>query len=430
VANHESAFLGRRSLVKAYRNYRVIFLLVLLIAFLKLSVAQQNGQTTGNSTSGGKTGGTESSAQQGTSSKINSRVASTQTKQPIFFTGAVLKEDGTPPPFGAVVELDCEGTVTRVATVKLNGQFDFQLGGDNRLSNVIPDASQSNDQYFFDEGLSSTSSSIANFQMATPTSMFSARFMGCQVCARLQGYRSSVLRLSEGPLFNQNELGTIVVYPLERARGATVSVVKLLVPKTAKKSRDKAKKVLQKKKYDEAEALLKAAIEVFPKYGEAWLDLGEVYQRQHRNDEARRAYTKAIEIDGQYLDPQLRLSWLALTEQKWQEAADLVERALALGPAGLPEIYYVSALSNYNLNRLEIAEESARHLLRLDSEHLFPQAFLILANILTRKNDPGGSIVQLQQYLKYAPKAPDTATIRSLLQEKEKFAGTGTKENK
>jgi len=404
--------------MRSFGVFRVILALSFLLVLLPQITAQQSDQIPGSSGSADKTAGKESSIQQGPAAKSNSRATLPQVSRPVVFTGAVVQEDGTPPPYGAAIELDCGGSTTKVATVRVNGFFEFQLGESSRAGNLIPDASEPNSKNFFDGGFNNTNSLASGLLSNTSASMSSTRFMGCQLRAQLQGYRSSVVRLSGGPFSTRNHLGTIVIYPIQRAQSTAVSVASMLVPKEAKKSRDQARKALRKEKFAEAETLLKAAVESYPKYGEAWLDLGDVYQRQNRNEEARRAYIKAMETDSFFASPRLRLSWIALSEQKWQEAADFAERALALEPAGLPETYFVSALSNYNLNRLDMAEESSRQVLRLDSNHLFPQAFLILANILARKNDNEGSVAQLRQYLKYAPNAPDTSTVRAVLKEK------------
>jgi len=97
----------------------------------------------------------------------------------------------------------------------------------------------------------------------------------------------------------------------------------------ARKSRERALKAFRKEKFDEAEELLNAAIKDYANYSEAWFDLGRVSQKQGRNQAARDAYAKSIEIDKLFVSPYIELAWLSLSELKWQEAADLTERALA-----------------------------------------------------------------------------------------------------
>jgi hypothetical protein len=84
-------------------------------------------------------------------------------------------------------------------------------------------------------------------------------------------------------------------------------------------------------------------------------------------------------------------------------------------------------MANYNLDKLDIAEKSAQQVLRLDSDHIFPKAFLILANVLVKKNDVGSAIVLLRQYLKYAPDASEAADICLFLREQERLSNVAAK---
>jgi tetratricopeptide (TPR) repeat protein len=359
-------------------------------------------------------------------SSSNSQNTPQFTPQNVILQGEVVQEDGTPPPFGAVIEIVCGNSTRRAATVNLKGHFAIEIGNNAPQSNIIPDASESGAPGAFNQNSTDRGLPNSNLPFAAQSfgSSISARLMGCGLRAQLAGYRSSMLMLDSGFLSWQNEVGTIVVYPAERVRGVTISVASLQAPKDAKKSRERALNAFRKGKFDEAEEFLKAAIKAYPKYGDAWSDLGQAYQRQGRNQEARDAYTKAIELDELFVNPYIRLGGLALSERKWQEASDLTEHALSLDPVSFPEVYYLNALANLQLNRLDIAEKSARQEQRLDSAHQIPQVFLVLANILARKNDTQGSIAELQDYLKYAPHAKDAATVRSVLDQQEKDVKT------
>ena len=409
-------------------SIRIIFA-VLILALLPYAVAQQGGQGggTGGTGSTGGTGGTSSKPSQGSPTTISP--SSPQTTQPqmpqqIFISGNVVQDDGSPPPFGAVIELDCGSTVIKEATVSTNGHFAFQLGDPARFSNVLPDASQrysgpfdrSSDDGGVGGGYAQGMPSV--FQTTMPATSLASRYAGCDLRAQLGGYRSSAIKLDRGPLSGMNEIGTIVIYPVARMPGSVVSATSLLAPKEAKKSVEKGKKAFQKKKYEESESLLKSAIAAYPNYAEAWFQLGQLYQYQQRNEEARKAFAKAKETDPLYVSPYVWLGLLASREKKWQEAADFTEQALALDPITFPEVYYVNALANYNLRNLDLAEKRARQEQRLDGAHQFPRVHLILANIMSARNDTGGSIEEMRSYLKYAPNAEDAALVRSRLQEK------------
>jgi len=219
----------------------------------------------------------------------------------------------------------------------------------------------------------------------------------------------------------QVDVGTIVLYPIARMQGSTVSATSLQAPKRVQKALKRAQEAFKKKEVEEAEKHLKAAVESYPKYAEAWFFLGRVYEQQQCNQEARSAYRKAVEADPMYVDPYIRLARLAGLEQKWQEVANFTDRALELDTLDSPVGYFLNALAYYSLDSLDVAERSARKAQVLDARHWIPQIHLLLANILSRKRDIVGSTDEMRNYLKFAPAAADADEVRARLQENEKL---------
>ena len=225
-----------------------------------------------------------------------------------------------------------------------------------------------------------------------------------------------------GSIWGNTEVAPILMYPIARVQGTSVSLTSMLAPKQARRSVEQATKALKKEKFDEAEVLLKSAIGIYPASAEAWFLLGDVYQLQKRKQEARESYLRAVQADGLYVRPYLRLARLSMNERDWRNAADLSNKALELDPIAFPEAYYLNALALYNLKDLETAERSARKGQRLDLSRQFPQMHLILANILSIKQDALGSIEEMRKYLKDAPNAEDAPMVRARLEEKVKLA--------
>ena len=93
-----------------------------------------------------------------------------------------------------------------------------------------------------------------------------------------------------------------------RVLSACVALVIALgsaTPLLAEDRRDDAKaqvdfgiKVAQKKLWREATYRFEKAVEIDPTYPAAWNNLGIAYEEQGRFDEANKAYTKALELDG------------------------------------------------------------------------------------------------------------------------------------
>ncbi|MBP1623401.1 MAG: repeat-containing protein, partial [Acidobacteria bacterium] len=147
----------------------------------------------------------------------------------------------------------------------------------------------------------------------------------------------------------------------------------------------------------------------------------------NRDKAARESYSKAIEVDKVFVRPYLRLARLAMADEDWENAVDFTNQALELDPIAFPEAYYLNSLASFNLEDLVTAEKSARKGQRLDLDHQYPKMHLILANILSIRQDVQGSMEEMRKYLKVAPTASDAAQVRARLQEKEKVAKAESK---
>jgi tetratricopeptide (TPR) repeat protein len=345
----------------------------------------------------------------------------------VYITGSVIQDDGSPPPFGTVIELDCGDTITREATVDSSGGYGFQVGGRNRIGRVMPDASDRIGEDVFETADASQNMGLWDQLTSARTTPLSVRLLRCEVRGQYPGYRSTSARMKAGSIWGYTEVAPILMYPITRVRGTSVSLTSLLAPKKARRSVERATKAMRKEQFNEAEVLLKSAIGIYPASAEAWFLLGDVYQLQKRNQEARESYWRAVQADDLYVRPYLRLARLSANELDWQNAAELSSKALELDPVAFPEAYYLNALALYNRKDLEAAEKSVRKGLLLDLSLQFPQMHLILANILSMKQDALGSIEEMRKYLKEAPKAEDAPIVRARLAEQVKLAKTEIK---
>ena len=397
---------------------RILMIIFVLAHFVPNISGQQSGQT-------GRSFGTTST------------LGSTATDQPqempvkVYFSGMVVREDGTPPPTGAFIELDCGDTITRQAEVDLNGSYTFLLGDVSRTERLQPDASTRMDDPFdrrlVDLNTAYPTSPIPLLALQTAQRIpVYQRLAACELRAQLPGYRSSRQKLIGLEITMVNNVAPLVVYPINRTKGTTVSATSMLAPKAAKRLMEQAQKAYQQRKLDVFESSLESAVAMYPAYGEAWLQLGQLYRKQKRYAEAGEALKKAIAVDALYVNPYVELGWLAAGERKWQEAADVTEKAVALDAVAFPEAYYLNALANFNMDKLDVAEKSARQARQLDPSIRLPHVFLILAAISAEKNDTSSAIEGYRNYLLHSPDAPDADSARKQLQELEDLAKAQT----
>lgn len=333
--------------------------------------------------------------------------------RPIFLSGRVLMEDGTPPPEPVVIERVCNGIARPEAYTDSKGHFSFQLGGN---TNVFPDASVS----------SAADGAFGGMRGGFPGPggrEFTERDLaGCEIRASLAGFRSEAIALSGRRFLDNPELGVIVLRRMGNVEGLTISATSTMASKDARKAFEKGREAFKRKKWADAAKELEKAVSLHPKYAVAWFYLGLVREQQKDISAARKAYEQALAADAKYVNPYLQLAQIAAMEGKWEEAADTSARLIKLNPFDFPFAFFVNAVANYNLKRYDEAEESARNAIRNDPGHRMAKAHHLLGVILAQKQEYAQAAIQMRNYLQYAPKAPDAEQVKRQLAEMEKAA--------
>jgi tetratricopeptide (TPR) repeat protein len=348
----------------------------------------------------------------------------TEMQRPVFFSGKVVLDDGTPPPESVVIVKVCGGGNPRPqAYTDSKGHFSFQLGQPNAM---MPDASMSSSS----EGIYGNPNAAGRNGNFGGNRGFGERdLMGCELRADLPGYRSEIVNLSGRRTFDNPDVGTIVLHRLGNVEGTTISATTLQAPKDARKAYDKGRNALGKKKVEEAQKEFQKAVDVYPKYASAWFELGRIHEQQNQFDQARESYSKALEADSKYISPYLQLALISARESKWQEVVDTTDRVLKLDAFDFPQAFFYNSVANFNLGKLDAAEKSAREAQKLDANHRFPKVDQLLGMILAQKRDYTGAAEQMRNYLKFAPEAQDADKIRSQLAELEKMSDAAANGN-
>src|SRR5258706_14114749 len=104
-------------------------------------------------------------------------------------------------------------------------------------------------------------------------------------------------------MFDNPDMGTIILHRLGNVEGTTISAVSLRAPKDAKKAFDKANDLLKKKKIPEAQKEFEKAVTAYPEYAAAWYGLGRTLEAQNHADEAHKAYDRSLASDPKNLFP-------------------------------------------------------------------------------------------------------------------------------
>jgi tetratricopeptide (TPR) repeat protein len=190
-------------------------------------------------------------------------------------------------------------------------------------------------------------------------------------------------------------------------QGATiVSLKSLAAPSKARRAYEKAQKELQKKKvnYPKVTKELEKAIKRYPEYAEAWYLIGQTRLSQDDPEGAREAFQAAINVDDRYITPYLRLTWLEISERRFEAAAQLTRRLMELSPHKA-QVLYLDGLVNYYLGRAEDAENSFRSLAAQGHAKSYPLAYLYLGAIDLRRGEIARAAKEFRLYLRTAPES-------------------------
>ena len=328
------------------------------------------------------------------SRSITSPDASTR---PTFVSGKVLLEGGGVLPEPVAIERVCSGVPRREGYSDTKGQFQFQLGS----SITFQDASESDSR--------TTPGSPARPGNSNGRQAFD--LSGCELRAVLAGYQSSVvmLRLPEGDTW-QIEVGTLFLKRLGNASGTTISVTSIAAPKEAMRAYEKAQRMHADKPLD-AEKALNKAVQIYPQFAAAWTLLGDIHRQRNEFDAAQGDYQKAISADPQFVNPIYGFAMIAMQEKKWEEAIRLSDQVMQLNSQAFPLAYFFNAAANYNLQKFEAAEASARKFKGLDTEHGHPEVSLLLSYVLANKQDYAGAAREIREFLAASPNSPDAESL-------------------
>lgn len=338
--------------------------------------------------------------------------------RPIYLTGRVMMDDGSELPRNINIERVCTGQPHVEGHTDSRGYFNIQLGASN--VDALQDASSS----VFDDfgrpgagnaGALDNTGGFGNGGGISPRDLAS-----CELRASSAGYQSQIVQLAGRQALDNPDIGTILLHRIAATEGTTVSATSLAAPKNAKKAMQKGLELEKKKKLEEAQASFELAVKEYPKYAEAWLQLGRLQAAQGQAEAARKSFDAAIQADSRFVSPYVEVSLLELQAQRWQELADVSDKAVRLDSFSFPQAFFFNAVANYNLHHVEAAEQSARRAQKLDTQHRIPQVSHLLGVILADRHDYAGAAEQMRDYLKFAPQAKDAAAVRSQLDAFEK----------
>lgn len=320
------------------------------------------------------------------------------TNEPVYVSGKVVSSSGDPLPTETAVEVTCGGLPKARDYLNPKGEFDIDLSGG---SQGTVDATRSNSR---STGLPGRNHlGVVNLN-------------GCIVRAELAGYESSEIALGMNSIFDNPNIGEIVLTRLEGITGDTISATSLSAPSGAVKLYDKAKKESQKAepKPEKIVGWLKSAVKTYPEYAAAWELLGRAQLSLGRNDDALTALEKAVEADPRFIAPYPNLVKLITGTGDMPRVVETGRHALALNPHLHQVRFFVTAaLLRQGDNDGTI--ESGEQMVEMGSAQRFPQAYQLLGAAYANKQNYKTSAENFRKFLELSPNATAAPRIQQQL---------------
>jgi tetratricopeptide (TPR) repeat protein len=302
-----------------------------------------------------------------------------------------LAMEGEPLPWvPMLVNVDCKGSIVNSTQADLKGQFVITFTNTQGVDRNPQDAQR---------------------QMET-------KYEGCTVRASLAGFRSSAVTITARNLRDEPNLGTITLSSEARGGGTELSVTTKQAPSNAMKAFEKARADWLAQDADGAQRNLKKAVQLYPEFAEAWVQLGKIQQASDPKG-AQESFSKALAADPNFVLPYEQLAAANVQSEEWQKALDNTSQALKLDPMGTPQLWYYDALAKFQLGKSDEARESATRSLAIDPRHSVLNTEQLLAVILARKADYAGAILHLNNCLSYLPPGPQADLVKQQIAQLE-----------
>ena len=193
----------------------------------------------------------------------------------------------------------------------------------------------------------------------------------------------------------------------------SVSTASLQVPVQAQKELDAGKDALASDPLASIQHFRKA-IELYPKFAEAYLFTAIAYLKLQKHDESSKAVDQAIQADPAFSRAHTLRGRLWLEDREFNKAEASLNESLRLDPSSW-EAHFELARCYYNLNRVQEAFVQAQQARDLPQSN--PVTHLMLADIYLKQNQRKEALAELEAYAQAEPTSPMLPRVQQKIAE-------------
>jgi tetratricopeptide (TPR) repeat protein len=200
----------------------------------------------------------------------------------------------------------------------------------------------------------------------------------------------------------------------ETAGAAPGTALAPIAPEAAQQEFKLGSKEMDKKHWEEAKDHFQKAIAAFPKYAEAFNNLGQVEIQLKDGKNAVEAFRSAAQIDPTLQQANLYLGQFYYENIQYKEAEPYLLHAAADQPKSAK---LLTALANTQMQngKNDLALANARKVPSLPDHKQFAISHLIVAQALTGKGQDNEIAKEYEEYLKEAPDSPLAPRVKDAL---------------
>ena len=203
---------------------------------------------------------------------------------------------------------------------------------------------------------------------------------------------------------------------LKETAGAetTRSAIAPIIPDAARQEFELGSKEMDKKHWEEAKGHFQKAITAFPKYAEAFNNLGQVEIQLKDGKNAVDAFRSALQIDPTLQQPTMYLGQFYYENRQYKDAEPYLLRSAADQPKSA-QLLTVLANTEMQNGETDLALANARKVSSLPEHKQYAISHLIVAQALTGKGQDDEIAKQYEEYLKEAPDSPLAPRVKDAL---------------
>ena len=401
---------------------RTLVSLLTIVLFSGNMFAQHTGGGAGTGGGGrpaGGTGGINSTTNPNPGLNLPNNLPSPDMgSRPMFLSGKVVVDDGTPLTDAAIIQTICRGNVRTEGYTDSKGTFSVDLSSMTTRAMVgAADDTGGRDSGSPMSGGNNSRSSVRDVR-------------DCELQAVLPGFTSQQVELaSKATNFGNADIGTVVLHRIGHVEGFTISATSAMAPGKAKKLYEQGREEEKKSKWDSAQEKFSKAVEIYPKYAVAWYELGRVQMQKKNSQEAKNSFRQSIAADRTYISPYEQLAQLAMQEQQWKDLSEATDEMLRLNSVSFPQYWLYNSIASYFLRDFDKAQKSAEAGMNIDPKHQVPKLEYILGMVLVQKHDYPNALLHVRNYIRLAPNAPDAELAQKQATELEKMSGSAAVKN-